>query len=87
LKKKLVRPEMVFPSATDRNAQSAKDSFIEAAAGGQVPDHKMDVVDQTATMKLLNFHADSPFPTGLTSGPQCCSATCHWCPIPNKSRI
>jgi hypothetical protein len=52
---------MVLCGTAEADAECAKNSFIKAAAGGQVPDHKVDVVDQPATMKLLNFHTDSPF--------------------------
>ena len=43
--------------AADGNIQDLKSRLVEAAAGREIPDHQMDMVDETAAMKFLGRHA------------------------------
>ena len=54
---KLVGPEKILFVAGDRYLQYGKDGLVEASAGFDIPDNKLDVVDQPTAVQFLGFHA------------------------------
>jgi hypothetical protein len=55
-----VGPEITVALAAQRHAQNLEHRLVEAAGGGQILHHQLDVVDQTAAMQRLGFHARTP---------------------------
>src|SRR5690606_38228607 len=52
----LIDPEIVLLAAAHRHAEHREDRFVEAAAGAEVGDHKLDMVDQPTAMNFVRFH-------------------------------
>ena len=48
---------MVRGFAAQGNIQHGEHGLVEALAGVDVLDHQLDVIDETAAMEFLRFHA------------------------------